>query len=76
LRQWGAVDEDGNVPVILFEGSFKTHKVAVNVKGDKMHFESFIPGLRESFDWHSLIVSGENRAILRMAKGREFFSLG
>jgi hypothetical protein len=76
VEKVGAVDSDGNVSVVTFEGRFRTRKVEVNVKGDRMHFESFIPGMMESFDWHSWVVSGENRAILKMRKGPEFFSLG
>lgn len=72
----GAIDSDGNVPVVIIEGKFKTKKVAVEIKGDKMFFESFLPGLQESFYWHSWIVDDERRAILTLDTGQEFFSLG
>ncbi|OMH26651.1 hypothetical protein BGP75_23435 [Motiliproteus sp. MSK22-1] len=72
----GAVDSDGNVSVILFEGCFKTHKVGLSVKKDKIHFESYLPGRFESFEMGTTIVSAEHRAIMRMHNGPEFFSLG
>ena len=76
VEKVGAVDSDGKVSVVIFEGSFKTKKVGINVKGNKMHFESFIPGMQESFDFHSWVVNDEHRAIMKMKDGPEFFSLG
>jgi hypothetical protein len=72
----GAIDSDGFVPVVIMEGKFRTDKVAVAIKGDRMHFECFIPGLEEEFDFHSWVVDDQHRAILRLGKGPEFFSLG
>jgi hypothetical protein len=71
-----AIDSDGNVPVMEFEGSFRTNEVNLNICDDSMMFESFIPGLRERFEWHSWVVNGTNRAILKIKNGSEFFSLG
>jgi hypothetical protein len=72
----GAVDSDGYVPVVILEVKFRTDKVAVNIKEDRMHFECFLPGIEEAFDWHSWVVDDEHRAILRLKNGPEFFSLG
>ena len=70
-----AIDSDGFVPIVVVEGMFKTDKVSVAIKGDKMHFECFLPGLQESFEWHSWVVDDIHRAKL-LANGCEFFSLG
>lgn len=72
----GAVDGEGQVSVITFEGRFRSKEVEVVLKGNRMSFRSFVPGLEEQFDWHSWIVDSERRAILRKGKGPEFFSLG
>ena len=76
LEKVGAIDSDGNVPVMIIEGSFRSKKVAIKIKGNQMHFDCFIPGLRESFNWHSWVVDDEHRAILQLENGPEFFSLG
>jgi hypothetical protein len=76
IEKSGAVDTDGNVPVVIIEGCFRTRKVSVDIKGDNMFFESHIPGLRESFYWHSWVVDDTRRAIMKIRDGAEFFSLG
>jgi hypothetical protein len=72
----GAVDSEGNVSIVSFEGHFRSRHVEVMVKDGKMIFRSFVPGLEEEFEWHSWVVDSKRRAILRIAKGPEFFSLG
>jgi hypothetical protein len=76
LRRRSAIDTDGFVPVVIVEGRFRTRKISIHISGDIMHFQSFIPGLKEEFDWHSWIVDDAHRAILRLKDGGEFFSLG
>jgi hypothetical protein len=76
VEKVGGVDSDGNVSVVIFEGSFKTEKMGINVKGDKMHFESLIPGMQQSVDFHSWIVDDKRRVIMTIKDGSEFFSLG
>jgi hypothetical protein len=72
----GAVDREGQVSVVRFEGRFRSKQLEVVIDKDKMDFHSFIPGLEERFNWHSWVVNSKNRAILRVGKGPEFFSLG
>jgi len=72
----GAVDSEGQVSVVTFEDRFRSKEVEVMVMGDRMTFRSFVPGLEGQFDWHSWVVDSKRRAILRMGKGPEFFSLG
>lgn len=76
LEREGAIDSDGFVSIVIMEGKFRTKKVAVDIKGHTMHYESFIPGLQEKFDWHSWVVNDKARAIIRLKDGPEFFSLG
>jgi hypothetical protein len=76
VERCGAVDSDGNIPVVIVEGRFRTQKVALDIEGNAMFFECYIPGLKESFHWHSWVVDDTHRAILRMHNGPEFFSLG
>jgi hypothetical protein len=76
VERVGAVDSDGLVSVVILEGKFRTDKVAVEIKGHRMHFESFIPGLQEAFEWHSWVVDDGHRAILQLKNGTEFFSVG
>jgi hypothetical protein len=76
VEKIGAIDSDDFVPVVSIEGMFRTNKVAIDIKGNRMHFESFIPGLEEQFDWHSWIVDEQHRAIMKLKDGPEFFSLG
>lgn len=72
----GAVDSEGQVSIVTFEGRFRSKEVEVIIMKDRMTFRSFLPGLEEQFDWHSWVVDSEQRAILRIEKGPEFFSLG
>jgi hypothetical protein len=72
----GAVDDEGQVSVVTFDGRFRSKYVEVMVMGDRMTFRSFVPGLEEQFSWHSWVVDSKRRAILKMDKGPEFFSLG
>src|SRR3990172_7468181 len=69
----GAIDRDGFVPVVIIEGKFRNEKVAVEITGDRMRFESFIPGLQEVFDFHSWVVDDVHRAIMKLKDGPEFF---
>jgi hypothetical protein len=75
-RNAGAVDSEGQVSVVAFEGRFRSKEVEVVVAGNKMKSRIFIPGLEEEFEWHSWVVNSEHRAIWRKGKGPEFFSLG
>lgn len=72
----GAVDNDGQVSLVTFEGRFRSKQVEVSVIGDKMIFRTFLHGLEEQFEWHSWVVDSTHRAKLVLESGREFFSLG
>lgn len=72
----GAVDREGNVSVVRFEGRFRSRFVEVAVSEHTMKFTSFVPGLEEHFEWHSWVVNSEHRAILKLQNGAEVFSLG
>jgi len=76
VERIGAIDSDGNVPLVEFEGLLRSRHVTVDVRGDRMHFECHIPGIAEAFDWHSWVVNEANRALLCIDNGPEFFSLG
>lgn len=43
----GAVDMDGKVSIVTFEGHFRFRDVEITIRGDKMNFSSFIRGLEE-----------------------------
>jgi hypothetical protein len=76
IEDSAAIDTDGRLPLVVFEGEFTTDKVFVSVKGNEMVFDCLLPGLRGRFSWHSHLVNAECRAILRLHNGPEFFSLG
>jgi len=76
IENAGAVDSDGHVPVVEFEGRFTTDKVSIRVRQHEMTFESLVPGMRGEFPFKSHLVDGECRMVLTMEKGPEFFSLG
>ena len=76
IESAGAVDSDGHVPLVEFEGRFTTDKVSIPVRQHEMMFESLVLGLREKFPFKSHLVDGERRMVLKMGKGPEFFSLG
>jgi len=76
IESAAAIDSDGHLPLVMFEGEFTTDKVSVHVKGNELLFESLLPGMRERFAWKSHLVNRECRMVLAMGKGPEFFSLG
>ena len=76
VEKVGAVDSDGNVSVVIFEGCFRTKKVSINVRGNSMSFKSYISGIEESFNFDSWVVDSERRMIMKTQSGTEFFSLG
>lgn len=76
LLKMGLVDRDETVPVMTFEGSFRSPDVGIQVRGDRFTFSSYLPGMEETFDFHTWIVDEERRAILKRPRGAEFFSLG
>lgn len=76
LLEMGLVDRDGTVPVMAFEGNFRSPDVRIQVRGDRFRFSSYLQGTEETFDFHTWIVDEERRAIMKRAGGAEFFSLG
>jgi hypothetical protein len=76
IRLAGAIDSDGTVTLMEVSGTFRTIGLQVVVHGHRMTMTSELTGARERFDWHSCVVDGEHRAIIRRAGGPEVFSLG
>jgi hypothetical protein len=76
VAKLGAIDSEGQVSVVIFEGQFRSKEVEVKITGDRMKFRCFVRGLEEEFDMTTKIVDSEHRALLRMHDGPEFFSLG
>ncbi len=75
----GALDSDGNVPVMTVEGQFKTKNIAVRIRGHDLHTAlSLRPGHKDELTWqHSRIVNSEYRQTIRRTKdGPEIFSVG
>lgn len=72
----GAVDCEGNISVVSFEGRFRSRYVEVVLNGPTMKFTSFVPGLEEQFEWHSWVVDSDDRVVLKLRNKAEFFSLG
>ncbi len=71
-----AVDTDGMVPAVIMEGKIRTNMIALDINADRMHIETYIPGLKESFDCGSLVVDDEHRLIVGMKGRPDFFSIG
>jgi len=76
VEKCGAIDNEGSIPVISFEGKFRTDKIAVHIEGNKMHFELFLPGHHEAFDWPSYIVDEEHSIRVHLKGKSDFFTMG
>ncbi len=79
VEKVGAVDSDGNVPIMTIEGAFKAKNITVNIKGDDLHTVlSLHSGHEDACMWkNSRIVNGKYRQIIRWAEGGpEIFSVG
>jgi len=74
----GAVDSEGNVPIMEISGQFRTPEVKVLIGRNKFtaDFAEVISGQSERVNFHSHLVNEEHRIMLKLEGGREFFGIG
>jgi hypothetical protein len=76
LEDRGAIDSEGNVPTLVFEGSFKTPEVEVRVTADRFRVRTLIPGFEEVNDLPGFVVDEEHSLPIMHGDEREIFRLG